>query len=159
MNTRPSWDEYGLILAEAVASRADCSRRKVGAVIMRPDHTIVATGYNSAPAGGLSCLAGECPRGLATAEEVAPLQSSYDAGPGSCIALHAEQNALLRASWDEMQDATMYITCEPCPGCRRMLTGTPLLRVVWAPFHVARISGGHFLHFDHLDGPDRCNNS
>lgn len=88
-------------------------------------------------------MKGECPRGLASNEEVTPLVTSYDTGAGSCIALHAEQNALLRASWDQMVDSTLYITCEPCPGCERMITGTPVSRVVW-PEGVARIAGGKF---------------
>jgi len=132
---RPTWDQYGLALAETVATRADCSRRKVGAVIMRPDHSIVATGYNGAPAKQGSCLKGDCPRGRASTEEVPgydqPGASSYDIGAGTCIALHAEQNALLRASWDEMQDSVLYVTCEPCGGCMRMVLGTPLRAVVW----------------------------
>lgn len=131
--SRPSWDEWGLILATAVATRADCSRRKVGAVLMRPDHTIVSTGYNGAKPGGGSCLKGECPRGRMSKEEVPPYDaanpSSYDVGAGACIALHAEQNALLRATWDEMQGATLYITDEPCPGCKRMINGTPINRI------------------------------
>lgn len=102
---------------------------------MRGDHTIVSTGYNGGPPKGPSCLAGECPRGLASDEEAPgyhqPNPSSYDIGAGSCIAIHAEQNALLRASWDEMVGATLYVTCEPCPGCKRMITATPLLAVVW----------------------------
>src|SRR5689334_22612490 len=100
-DVRPSWDEWGLGLAEAVAARADCTRRKVGAVIMRPDHTVVATDYNRGAPGGLSCLRGECPRGRASEQEVpgydASEPTSYDLGPGACIALHAEQNAQLRA--------------------------------------------------------------
>lgn len=144
MNARPGWDQYGLGIAEAVATRADCTRRKVGAVIMRPDHSIVSTGYNGGAAGGPSCLKGECPRGQMSVEDVTPLTTSYDTGAGSCIALHAEQNALLRATWDEMQGATIYITCEPCPGCARMITGTPIARVVW-PDGVRRVANGRLL--------------
>lgn len=127
---RPSWHQWGLDLAATVATRADCTRRQVGAVIMRPDHTVVATGYNGAPSKAGSCLDGDCPRGRQTREDVAP-GSSYDTGAGSCIALHAEQNALLRASWDQMRDATLYVTHEPCDGCWRMIRGTPLDRVAW----------------------------
>lgn len=97
---------------------------------MRPDHSIVSTGYNGGPAGGASCLAGECPRGLMSKTDVAP-GSSYDTGAGSCIALHAEQNALLRATWDEMDGSTLYCTDEPCDGCARMIAGTPIAKVVW----------------------------
>jgi dCMP deaminase len=125
---RPTWDEWGLELAATVARRADCTRRQVGAVLMTPDHSIVATGYNGAPPGQPGCLTrGACPRGQST---VAP-GSSYDTGAGSCIALHAEQNALLRASWHDMVGSTLYITDEPCEGCRRTISGTPISRVVW----------------------------
>lgn len=128
---RPDWDDYFLAIATAVAARADCTRRMVGAVIVRADHTIVSTGYNGAASGLPGCLtAGACPRGQKSMEEVAPT-SSYDTGAGTCIALHAEQNALLRASWDEMQGATMYVTCAPCDGCARMIAGTPIVSVIW----------------------------
>lgn len=60
-----------------------------------------------------------------------PSGSSYDTGPGTCIAGHAEQNALLRADWSKLSGATMYITCAPCEGCRRMITLTPIVLVMW----------------------------
>lgn len=124
---RPTWDEWGIELARAVALRADCTRRQVGAVLMTPDHSIVATGYNGAPSGQLGCLtAGACPRGLSN---VAP-GSSYDTGAGTCIALHAEQNAVLRASWTSMVGSTLYVTHAPCDGCQRMIAGTPIARVL-----------------------------
>lgn len=132
---RPSWDEWGLELARAVATRADCTRRQVGAVIMTPDHTIVSTGYNGGPAKGPSCLAGECPRGQMSKTDVAP-GSSYDTGAGVCIALHAEQNALLRTTWTLMEGATLYITDEPCDGCARMIAGTPIARIVFPGSHL-----------------------
>ena len=126
---RPTWDQWGINLAQATATRADCSRRQVGAVIVTSDQRIVATGYNGAPSGKPGCLtAGACPRATSGVES---LVTSYDTGAGACIALHAEQNALLRASWAEMQGSTLYVTCEPCPGCWRMISGTPLARVVW----------------------------
>lgn len=126
---RPTWDEWGLGLARAVATRADCSRRQVGAVLIREgDHKVMASGYNGAPTGQPGCLtAGACPRGLSDVEP----GSSYDTGAGTCIALHAEQNALLRASWDDMVGCTLYVTDKPCDGCARMISGTPIVRVVW----------------------------
>lgn len=157
-DARPPWDMWGIDMAHAVAGRADCTRRAVGAVLMRPDHTVVSTGYNGGPSKGPSCLKGECPRGLASVDEVPGYNqenpSSYDIGPGSCIALHAEQNALLRASWDEMADAALYVTCKPCPGCIRMITGTHIHRVVWyvqiaeeeaGGLGFARVSNGRFI--------------
>lgn len=128
LTVRPSWDEWGLELAETVARRADCTRRRIGAVLMTPDHSIVATGYNGARPGAPGCLtAGACPRGRSN---VSP-GSSYDTGEGACIALHAEQNALLRATWQDMLASTLFVTDEPCDGCWRMISGTPIDRVVW----------------------------
>lgn len=126
---RPSVDEGYLLIAQAVAARADCTRRKVGAVVVQGDR-IVATGYNGAPPGRPGCLsAGACPRGRLTAEQVPP-GSSYDTGAGACIAVHAEANALLRASWADLKGATLYVTDEPCDGCRRLIDATGIARVV-----------------------------
>lgn len=131
VDKRPSFDEWGLMLALTVALRADCTRRQVGAIVMTPDRSIRAEGYNGAPAGEPGCLtAGACPRGQSS---VAP-GSSYDTGAGACIALHAEQNALLRASWADMQGATLFCTDAPCDGCMRMIKGTPIQRVITPTF-------------------------
>ena len=61
---RPSFDDWALLLAAAVSVRGDCTRKQVGAVILDTRNRIVSTGYNGAPPGGPSCLAGQCPRGL-----------------------------------------------------------------------------------------------
>jgi dCMP deaminase len=129
MNVKPSWDEYFLLIAAAVAERADCSRRKVGAVLTSRNR-IVATGYNGSPSGGGSCLAGECPRGTLGYDTI-PANSSYDTGAGVCIALHAEQNCLLYADRSRAESGTLYVTAPPCPGCDRMIAGSGVARVVW----------------------------
>lgn len=137
MDSRPSWDEYGLEVARTAALRADCTRRKVGAALMLPDHSIVVSGYNGGPSKGPSCLAGECPRGRLTHEQLAA-DSPYDTGGGTCVALHAEWNVLLRATWEQMKGATLYITEEPCHICQTIIAGTPIRRVVYpgAIWHV-----------------------
>lgn len=157
MKERPNWDLYGLCIAEAVSLRADCTRRKVGAVIFDKNHRIVSTGYNGSPPGGPSCLSGLCPRGkhfelppedefVAYAQEalwtlcacgnqwpctdaVAPT-SSYDTGAGTCIALHAEQNAIVFADPGRLQGSTMYCTDDPCDGCNRLILGVGIARVI-----------------------------
>lgn len=123
---RPDWDTYFTDIAVAVSARAECSRSKVGAVLVK-DNRIRATGYNGAPQGRPSCLQGACPR---ASSQAAPGVSSYDDGPTSCIALHAEQNALLYASRDDAEGATLYVTREPCAGCQRMIDGSGIVRVV-----------------------------
>lgn len=147
---RPDWDDYFLQIAHAVSHRADCTRRKVGAVIVDQDYRIVSTGYNGGPAKGPSCLAGECPRGqhyltprldASTAAQCAcgvrwPCTkaslpgSSYDTGAGSCIALHAEQNAIVYADYSKLKHATLYITDWPCDGCLRLIKGVGIAKVV-----------------------------
>ncbi len=61
--TRPTWDEYGLSGAKWARTRGDCTRRRVGALILGADHRVIGVGYNGYEAGGKSCLKGECPRG------------------------------------------------------------------------------------------------
>jgi dCMP deaminase len=123
---RPDWDTYFLDLAATVATRADCSRRQVGAVVVR-DNRIVSTGYNGSPPGGPSCLAGQCPRAASGVEP----GSSYDTGPGSCVAVHAEMNALLYAGVDGCTGSTLYLTHEPCDGCSKAISAAGITRIVW----------------------------
>lgn len=128
-DTRPTRHEWALGIARAASTRADCSRRQVGAVILTPDYRLIQPGYNGAPAGKPGCLtAGACPRASSNAEG---LVSSYEEGPTRCIALHAEANVLLRASWADMIGSTMYVTCEPCYQCKVLIAGTPLETIVW----------------------------
>src|SRR5258708_38215554 len=123
---RPSWDSWGLGIAEAVSTRGDCKRRQVGSVILDKDHRIAAAGYNGSYPSGPSCLAGECPRGSSDV----PPGSSYDSGPGQCHALHSEINSLLYSSLERNQGGTIYVTDEPCTGCWKIIKGSGLSRAV-----------------------------
>lgn len=128
-DSRPTWDEYYLNIALAVSERADCTRRKVGAIVVQGDR-IVSTGYNGAPAGKPGCLtASACPRGQMSIDDILP-GSSYDTGAGACIALHAEQNAILRAGL-ECRGAKLYLTHSPCDGCTRLIEGSGIAEVIW----------------------------
>jgi dCMP deaminase len=46
---RPSWDEYGMLIARAAAQRSPDPYVIVGAAAFREDHSIISTGYNGAP--------------------------------------------------------------------------------------------------------------
>lgn len=120
-----TWDDYFMSIARTVALRGDCRRRRVGCVLVDADHRILGTGYNGAEPGGPSCLAGECPRGLLTNEQVAPNEGGYN----NCIAIHAEANALIfaRAS---CKGATAYVSSAVCPDCAKLLRGAGVARVV-----------------------------
>jgi dCMP deaminase len=117
-------------IAKAVAARAKCTRRRVGAVLVT-DKRIIATGYNGAASGLPDCLDGACPRGQLGYDQV-PGLGDYDrpGTPGFCIAIHAEVNALLYATRDT-RGATAYITDQPCPGCRKALSAAGIVRAVW----------------------------
>jgi dCMP deaminase len=133
-NQRPGWDEYFIGIAKAVATRATCLRRKYGAVITK-DNIIVSTGYNGAPSGMQDCLeAGECTR----KELRIPHGERYEL----CHSVHAEANAIIRASADELRDATIYISgvddrnaicnSEPCMMCKRMILNARISKVVYS---------------------------
>lgn len=126
---RPTWDEYGLALAETTAMRAACSRRKVGAAIFDENHRVVSLGYNGAPSGMPDCLSGACPRGSL---DVVAADSDYDhpGTPGFCIAAHAEANALIYAG-TRSRGCTIFITDAPCPGCLKLLAAAGVARAVW----------------------------
>lgn len=127
---RPDWDEYFLGIARAVAARADCTRRQVGAVIV-VNQRIIATGYNGAPAGQPGCLTDRaCPRGRYGFDVVPPGGSYDEPGVSECIAIHAEANALLHADGNLTIGATIYCTDEPCAGCTKLIQGARISRVV-----------------------------
>jgi dCMP deaminase len=115
-DTRPSWDEYFMRIAKEVATRATCPRRSVGAVIVL-DRRILTTGYNGAPHGLAHCTEVGC--------------KIVD---GHCQrALHAEQNAILQAALNGVstRGATMYVTCQPCNACAKMIINAGIERVVF----------------------------
>jgi dCMP deaminase len=126
---RPGWHEWDMGIAEAVAARTDCTRDRVGAVILDTDHRVIATGYPGVAAGSRGCLEGACPRGRLTPEEL-PHGAPYDEGPGLCISTHAEINAMLQAG-GKLDGATIYITRQPCTSCFKMITNSGIRMIVY----------------------------
>lgn len=131
---RPDWDEYFIGIAKAVAARATCLRRKYGAVITK-NNIIVSTGYNGAPAGMQDCLeVGKCTR----KELQIPHGERYEL----CHSVHAEANAIIRASVDELWGSTIYIVgsdsdngeclSEPCMMCKRMILNSKIAKAVYS---------------------------
>ncbi|MBA2730192.1 MAG: dCMP deaminase family protein [Euzebyaceae bacterium] len=136
--SRQSWDEYFLALAAQAATRSNCSRRKVGAVIVQGRH-IRSTGYNGPPAGYGHCDAGACPRALtesaanfgrARAGAERPLVGGdiYD----NCVAIHAEANALLFADHGDRDGSTLYSSAAPCFSCAKLIANSGITEVVAA---------------------------
>ena len=102
MNDRRDKINYYLDIAEAVAGRATCLRKKYGSVIVNNDQ-IISTGYAGAPRGRVNC----CDLGYCTKKKYLPetRHSGYD----YCRSVHSEQNAMISASRDEMLRADVYI--------------------------------------------------
>lgn len=99
---RPTKDEYYLDIALAVSKRSTCLKRHYGCIIVKDDR-IVATGYNGSPRGDTNCCdVGECKR------KNAARYSDYTL----CESVHAEQNAIISASAEELNGATLYLACE-----------------------------------------------
>ena len=103
MKDRVSKTNYYLDIAQTVAERSTCLRRKFGAIIVKND-VIVSAGYNGAPRGRENCSdLGYC------------LRSQFNIPRGEryelCRSLHAEDNAIIAASREQMIGATLYLAC------------------------------------------------
>ena len=124
MSTRPGWDEYFMEMAILTARRSTCLRRHVGAVIVRDRH-IVSTGYNGAPRKIEHC-----------AERGGCLREKLNVPSGErhelCMALHAEQNAIIQAATlgQSIERGTIYITHQPCVICAKMIINAGITKII-----------------------------
>jgi dCMP deaminase len=121
---RPSWDEYFMRIAAEVASRTTCSRRAVGAVLVK-DKRILATGYNGVPSGIEHCLSRGCLR-----EQLGiPSGQQHEL----CRGLHAEQNAIIQAAryGTIIAGSICYCTTQPCIICAKMLINAGISEIVY----------------------------
>ena len=120
---RMTWDEYFIKITTLVAERSTCVRHHVGAVIVK-EKNILATGYNGAATGLKDCSELGCMRDAlgiksGTRQEI-------------CRAIHAEQNAIIRAALNgvSIKDSTLYCTHSPCILCAKMIVNSGIKRVV-----------------------------
>ena len=121
---RPSWDEYFMSIARAVASRSNCVKRKVGSVIIA-DRRIISTGYNGTPRGIRNCNEGGCPRCSGAAEAGARLDE--------CLCSHGEENAITQAAYHgvSVRGGMIYTTFCPCLMCTKMIINAGIVEVVY----------------------------
>jgi dCMP deaminase len=102
-------------------------KAKVGAVISK-DTRIVSLGYNGPPAGTHNC------------DEQWPEEGCARDRKGGCsLALHAEANAILYASKNQitMEDATLYVTLSPCLACAKIIYTTGIKKVIYLDSYAA----------------------
>lgn len=129
MNIRMSKEMYYLGIAKAVSERSTCLKRKYGAVIVKDDE-IIACGYNGSPRGEENCdEKGDCPR----------LNVEHGSNYEICKSVHAEMNAIISASRNDMMGSTLYlygeeegkvILAEPCSICSRLIKNAGIKEVI-----------------------------
>jgi dCMP deaminase len=119
--TKPSFDDIYMELAQKLALRSHCVKAQVGAVLTK-ETRIVSLGYNGPPAGTHNC------------DEMWPEEGCPRDSKGSCsLALHAEQNAILYASKNNVSidGTTLYVTLSPCIACARVIYTTGIKKVFY----------------------------
>jgi dCMP deaminase len=125
VSERLSWNQYFLMITRQVAERSTCVRAKVGAVIVR-DRSIVATGYNGAPAGMPHCLDVGC---LIYRSE----NPDGEIAENCFRTIHAEINSIAQAARNgsAIRDASVYITHSPCIHCLKTLVNTGIKHIFY----------------------------
>ena len=135
--SRPDWDNYFLEIAQLVAKRSTCTRRHVGAVIVK-DKQILATGYNGPPSGVSHCDVVGCLR----AKLNVPSGERHEL----CRGLHGEQNAIIQASLHGVSTngATLYCTHQPCVICAKMIINAGIKEIVFTEGYPDELSQDFF---------------
>jgi dCMP deaminase len=107
------YDKAYLRIAKEWGQLSYCSRKKVGAIIVK-DRMIISDGYNGTPSGFENCC-----------EDEQGLTKWY--------VLHAEANAVLKVarSTQSCEGATLYITMSPCKDCSKLIHQAGIKRVVY----------------------------
>jgi dCMP deaminase len=107
-------DRRYLRMAAIWAENSYCTRRKVGALVVK-NNMIISDGYNGTPSG----FENVC-------EDENNVTKPY--------VLHAEANAItkLARSNNSSDNATMYITASPCIECAKLIIQAGIKRVIYS---------------------------
>lgn len=118
---RPSIKETMMTVAKVMSKRSTCARRMVGCVITTVNNQILSTGYNGVPTKWEHCTKVACPG------------ANFASGQGlnSCVAVHAEINALVQCG-NVDKAHHIYVTTAPCVSCVKALINTGIKHVWYA---------------------------
>ncbi len=119
-DTRVSWNEYFMKIAEQVATRSTCDRKHIGAVIVK-DKTILSSGYNGSLRGAPHC------------DDV-----GHDMENGHCVrTVHAESNAVAQAAKNgvRIDEAEIYVTASPCLTCFKLIANCGIQTIYFKEFY------------------------
>lgn len=121
---RPSWDDYFMRIAQVVARRSNCLKRKVAALIVK-EGRIISTGYNGTPRHTRNCYQGGCPR----CNQVGPSGK----GLSECYCSHGEENAIVQAAYHgiSIKGSTLFTTFSPCLLCTKMIINAGIVEVIY----------------------------
>ena len=113
MNKQKILDGRYLKMAAIWAENSYCSRRKVGALIVK-DKMIISDGYNGTPSGFENIC-----------EDENGLTKPY--------VLHAEANAITKIarSGNNSDGATLYVPASPCIECAKLIIQAGIRRVIY----------------------------
>ena len=111
---KSKFDRRYLEMAAVWAKNSYCTRRQVGAILVK-DRMIISDGYNGTPSGF---------------ENVCEDEN----GVTKPYVLHAEANAITKVakSGNSSDGATLYITDSPCMECAKLIIQAGIRRVVYA---------------------------
>ena len=121
---RPSWDTYIMDITCLVAKRSTCTRRGVGAILVK-NKQILASGYNGAPTRVAHCSETGCLR-----EQLkVPSGERHEL----CRGIHAEQNAIIQAASHgvSIKGAILYCTNLPCFICAKMIINAGITQIIY----------------------------
>ena len=114
MTKQEQFDRSYLEMARVWAKNSYCTRRKVGALLVK-DRMIISDGFNGTPAGF---------------ENICEDPATGKTKP---YVLHAEANAITKVakSGNNSQGATLYVTDAPCLECAKLIIQAGIRRVVY----------------------------
>lgn len=99
-----------------------CSKKQYAAVILNKNNHVLSMGYNGGPSGMTHCKDGGCPRLL----ENSSSGSIYD----NCIAIHAEQNALIHCDYTS-SPYKIYVNGPPCFTCAKLIANSTIKNIYY----------------------------
>ena len=127
-------DEYYLQIADAVSIKSKCLKKHYGAIIVK-NNELISTGFNGPARGEAHCT--KCTK-VGSDKDVVEYSS--------CPAIHAEQNAIISASRQEMLGSVLYlsgrdvsgsideiglpIAARPCEICLRLIKNAGIEKVI-----------------------------
>ncbi len=127
---RKDWDTYFMDIAYMAATRSQCPRRRVGAVLVQ-GKKLLGTAYNGAPMGVPDCEEAGC---MITEEFEQAIVDGVEqlVKKQRCIrTIHAEQNLLLFTDRKDRDGSTVYVTDQPCWTCANMLANSGIKEIVY----------------------------